>query len=225
MATSGTATFNLDFEELIEEAYERCGIETRTGFEMRTGRRSLNLMFMDWANRGLNLWTIEQRSLELVAGTAQYDLPADTVNILSAVVRTGSGTTQQDITLDRISQNEYLHVPDKLVQARPSQYFLQRTNTPVLFIYPAANATSMYTFQYYAIRRIQDVGAYGNTSDVVFRFIPALAAGLAYYLSLKKAPERTTMLKQLYEEEFMRAASEDRDTASVYLTPEISVGG
>lgn len=225
MATSGTATFNLEFEELIEEAYERCGIETRTGFEMRTGRRSLNLMFMDWANRGLNLWTIEQRSVTLVAGTAQYDLPDDTVNILSAVVRTGSGTAQQDITLDRISQNEYLHVPDKLTQGRPSQYFLQRTNTPVLFIYPAVDASQTYTFQYYAVRRIQDAGVYTNTADVVFRFIPALAAGLAYYLSLKKAPERTTMLKQLYEEEFSRAAMEDRDTASVYLTPEISMGG
>ena len=225
MATSGTATFNLEFEELIEEAYERCGIETRTGFEMRTGRRSLNLMFMDWANRGLNLWTIEQRSVTLVAGTAQYDLPDDTVNILSAVVRTGSGTAQQDITLDRISQNEYLHVPDKLTQGRPSQYFLQRTNTPVLFIYPAVDASQTYTFQYYAVRRIQDAGLYTNTADVVFRFIPALAAGLAYYLSLKKAPERTTMLKQLYEEEFSRAAMEDRDTASVYLTPEISMGG
>lgn len=224
MATSGTATFNLEFEELIEEAYERCGIETRTGFEMRTGRRSLNLMFMDWANRGLNLWTIEQRSVTLVAGTAQYDLPDDTVNILSAVVRTGSGTAQQDITLDRISQNEYLHVPDKLTQGRPSQYFLQRTNTPVLFIYPAVDASQTYTFQYYAVRRIQDAGVYTNTADVVFRFIPALAAGLAYYLSLKKAPERTTMLKQLYEEEFSRAAMEDRDTASVYLTPEISMG-
>ena len=224
MATSGTTTFNLDFEELIEEAYERCGIETRTGFEMRTGRRSLNLMFMDWANRGLNLWTIEQRSLALVAGTAQYDLPADTVNILSAVVRTGSGATQQDVTLDRISQNEYLHIPNKLTQARPSQFFLQRTSTPVLFIYPAADSTETYTFQYYAVRRIQDAGTYGGTADVIFRFIPALAAGLAYYLSLKKAPERTTLLKQLYEEEFMRAALEDRDTASVYLTPEISMG-
>jgi len=225
MTTSGTSTFNLEFDEIIEEAYERCGIETRTGFEMRTGRRSLNLMFLDWANRGLNLWTIEQRSVALVAGTAQYDLPADTVNILSAVVRTGSGTAQQDITLDRISQNEYLHVPDKLTQGRPSQYFLQRTSTPVLFIYPAVDSSQTYTFQYYAVRQIQEVGQYTNTADVVFRFIPAVAAGLAYYLSLKKAPERTTMLKQLYEEEFSRAAMEDRDTASVYLTPEISVGG
>jgi hypothetical protein len=225
MATSGTTTFNLDFDDIIEEAYERCGLESRTGYDMRTARRSLNLMFLEWANRGLNLWTIEQRSLALVAGTAQYDLPEDTVNILSAVVRTGSGSTQQDITLDRISQNEYLHTPDKLTQSRPSQYFLQRTSTPVLFIYPAADTSDSYTFQYYAVRRIQDVGDFTNTADAVFRFLPALVAGLAYHLALKKSPDRITVLKQLYEEEFLRAAMEDRDTASVYLTPEISVGG
>ena len=224
MSTSGTTSFNLEFDELIEEAYERCGLESRSGYDMRTARRSLNLMFMEWANRGLNLWTIEQRSLSLVAGTPSYDLPADTINILSAVVRTGSGSTQQDITLDRISQNEYLHVPDKLATSRPSQYYLQRTATPVLFVYPAPDAGTSYTFRYYTVRRIEDVGAFGNTADVVFRFVPALVAGLAYHLSLKKAPDRTMALKQLYEEEFQRAALEDRDTASFYLTPEISVG-
>jgi len=179
---------------------------------------------MEWANRGLNLWTIEQRSVTLVAGTNSYNLPQDTVNILSAVVRTGSGSTQQDITLDRISQNEYLHLPDKNTQARPAQYFLQRTTTPVLFVYPAPDASSTYTFQYYAVRRIEDVGAFTNTADVVFRFMPCLVAGLAYHIALKKAPDRIVVLKQLYEEEFARAAMEDRDTASVYLTPEISVG-
>jgi len=223
MATSGTTTFNLDFDDLIEEAYERCGLESRTGYDLRTARRSLNLMFLEWANRGLNLWTIEQRSLSLVAGTAQYNLPSDTVNILSAVIRTGSGATQQDITLDRISQNEYLHVPDKLSTSRPAQYYVQRTATPVLFIYPAPDASQAYTFQYYTVRRIEDVGGFTNTSDVVFRFLPALVAGLAYHLALKKAPDRVVILKQLYEEEFLRAAMEDRDTASVYLTPEISV--
>ena len=224
MATSGSTSFNLDFDDIIEEAYERCGLESRTGYDLRTARRSLNIMFLEWANRGLNLWTIEQRSLALVAGTAQYNLPDDTVNILSAVIRTGSGANQQDITLDRVSQNEYLHVPDKLSQSRPSQFYLQRTATPVLFIYPAPDATATYTFQYYTVRRIQDVGSLTNTSDVVFRFLPALVAGLSYHLALKKAPDRVVVLKQLYEEEFARAAMEDRDTASVYLTPEISIG-
>jgi len=223
MATSGTSTFNLEFDEIIEEAYERCGLESRTGYDMKTARRSLGLLFMEWANRGLNLWTIEQRSVAMVAGTNNYNLPTDTVNILSAVVRTGTGSAQQDITLDRISQNEYLHLPDKNTQARPSQYYLQRTTTPVLFVYPAPDA-STYTFQYYVVRRIEDVGAFTNNADVVFRFMPCLVAGLAYYIAVKKVPEKVPLLKQLYEEEFARAAMEDRDTASVYLTPEISVG-
>jgi len=223
MATSGTSTFNLEFDEIIEEAYERCGLESRTGYDMKTARRSLGLLLMEWANRGLNLWTIEQRSVAMVAGTNNYNLPTDTVNILSAVVRTGTGSAQQDITLDRISQNEYLHLPDKNTQARPSQYYLQRTTTPVLFVYPAPDA-STYTFQYYVVRRIEDVGAFTNNADVVFRFMPCLVAGLAYYIAVKKVPEKVPLLKQLYEEEFARAAMEDRDTASVYLTPEISVG-
>ena len=219
MATSGTATFDLEFDELIEEAYERCGLESRTGYDMKTARRSLNLLFAEWANRGLNLWTIEQDSLAMVPGQAQYNLPADTVNVLSAVIRTGSGQTQQDITIDRISQNEYLHLPNKLITARPAQYYVQRTATPVLFVYPAPDTTQAYTFQYYTMRRIQDAGAYTNTAEIVFRFLPCLVAGLAYYLALKKVPERVPLLKQIYEEEFARAAMEDRDTASVYLTP------
>lgn len=189
MATSGTSTFNLEFDEIIEEAYERCGLESRTGYDMKTARRSLGLLLMEWANRGLNLWTIEQRSVAMVAGTNNYNLPTDTVNILSAVVRTGTGSAQQDITLDRISQNEYLHLPDKNTQARPSQYYLQRTTTPVLFVYPAPDA-STYTFQYYVVRRIEDVGAFTNNADVVFRFMPCLVAGLAYYIAVKKVPEK-----------------------------------
>jgi hypothetical protein len=219
MATSGTATFDLEFDDLIEEAYERCGLESRTGYDMKTARRSLNLLFAEWANRGLNLWTIEQDSLAMIPGQAQYNLPADTVNVLSAVIRTGTGQTQQDITIDRISQNEYLHLPNKLVTARPAQYYVQRTATPVLFVYPAPDTTQTYTFQYYTMRRIQDAGAYTNTAEIVFRFLPCLVAGLSYYLALKKMPDRVPMLKQLYEEEFARAAMEDRDTASVFLTP------
>jgi hypothetical protein len=223
MATSNTTTFNLEFDDLIEEAYERCGIEDRDGYDMRTARRSLNLMFAEWANRGLNLWTIEQREITMVAGQPEYTMPSDTVNALSAVIRTNAGTQQQqDITIDRISQNEYLHLPDKLTTSRPAQYYVQRTVPTKLFVYPAPDNTQPYIFRYYAIRRIQDAGAYTNTADISFRFLPALAAGLAYHMSLKKAPERTMMLKQIYDEEFQRAAQEDRDIASVYLTPDFS---
>jgi hypothetical protein len=223
MATSGTTTFNLEFDDLISEAYERCGLEERDGYDMRTARRSLNLMFAEWANRGLNLWTIEQRQVTMVSGVAEYTLPDDTVNVLSAVIRTNSGqATQQDITIDRISQNEYLHLPDKKTTSRPAQYYVQRTVPTKLFVYPAPDNTQPYLFRYYAVRRIQDAGAYTNTADISFRFLQALAAGLAYHLSVKKAPERTVMLKQIYDEEFQRAAQEDRDIASVYLTPDFS---
>lgn len=223
MTTSGTATFNLEFDDLINEAYERCGLETREGFDMRTARVSLNLLFAEWANRGLNLWTIEQRSVTMVSGQAEYTLPSDTVNVLSAVIRTGSGQTQQDITIDRISQNEYLHLPDKNTMSRPSQFYVQRTISPKLFVYPAPDSSEPYIFRYYGVRRIEDTGGFTNTADIVFRFLPCLVAGLAYYLAMKKSPDRIAILKQIYDEEFIRAAQEDRDIASVYLTPDFSL--
>lgn len=219
MTTSGVATFNPDFVELIDEAYERCGIESRTGYDLRTARRSLDIMFADWASRGLNLWTIEQRSVAMVQGVPEYALPADTVNVLSAVIRTGAAETQQDVTIDRISRAEYLHVPNKNTQSRPAQYYVERSTAPLLYVYPAPDASQPYTFQYYAIRRIQDAGVASNTADVDFRFLPCLVAGLSYYLSLKKAPDRIELLKALYEEEFQRAAYADRDTSSVFLLP------
>ena len=223
MTTSGVATFNLEFDDLINEAYERCGLETREGFDMRTARVSLNLLFAEWANRGLNLWTIEQRSVTMVSGQAEYTLPSDTVNVLSAVIRTGSGQTQQDITIDRISQNEYLHLPDKNTMSRPSQFYVQRTISPKLFVYPAPDSSEPYIFRYYGVRRIEDTGGFTNTADIVFRFLPCLVAGLAYYLAMKKSPDRIVLLKQIYDEEFTRAAQEDRDIASVYLTPDFSL--
>jgi hypothetical protein len=220
MATSGTATFNLEFDDIIIEAYERCGLEGRDGYEMKTALRSINLMFADWANRGLNLWTIEQRQIALVAGQYEYQLPDDTVDALSAVIRTNAGTSnQQDITIDRIGYAEYLHVPNKNTQSRPAQYFVQRTVPAKLFLYPAPDNTTAYIFRYYAIRRIQDAGGFTNTADVSFRFLPALIAGAAYYLAIKKAPDRIGVLKQFYEEEFARAAAEDRERSSYFAVP------
>lgn len=220
MATSGTSDFNLEFDDIIVEAYERCGIEVRDGYDMKTAMRSINIMFAEWANRGLNLWTIEQRQVTLVAGTYQYSLPLDTVDALSAVIRTNAGqSTQQDITVDRIGYAEYLHVPNKNTQSRPAQWFLQRTTTPQLFLYPAPDATQTYIFRYYAVRRIQDAGTFTNTADVVFRFLPSLIAGLAYYLSVKKAPDRVQLLKAMYDEEFTRAANEDRENSGYFAVP------
>lgn len=219
MATSGVATFNPDFIEIIEEAYERCGIESRTGYDLRTAARTLDFMFAEWASRGLNLWTIEQRQVLLSTGTAVYDLPLDTVNIVSAVIRTGTDQQQQDVIIDRISRAEYLHVPNKNTQSRPAQYYVERSAVPKLYLYPAPDGAQSYIFRYYAIRRIQNAGDPTNTADVDFRFLPCLVAGLAYHLALKRAPDRIQLLKTLYEEEFQRAAYADRDTASVFLLP------
>lgn len=221
MTTSGTTTFDLNIDDLVEEAFERCGMRMTSGYQLNSARRSLNLVFLDWANRGLNLWTIEQKTYALTQGTADITLDPDTVNVLSAVIRDTSQGQQTDITIDRISREEYLNVPDKTTQARPAQFYVQRANTFKVFFYPAADQA--YTFVYYRIRRIQDAGDYTNTADVNFRFLPCLASGLAYYLALKFAPERVPALKMMYEEDFQRAALEDRDTASVSFVPDLGV--
>jgi hypothetical protein len=219
MATSGTTSFNLDIDDLVEEAFERCGMQMTNGKQLSTARRSLNLMFLEWANRGLNLWTIELATYNLVQGDTEISLPTNTVNVLSAVIRLTNQTPATDIIIERISREQYLDVPDKTTQAQPAQYYVQRTNIPKVFLYPTPNRT--YQLRYYYIRRIEDAGSYTNTTDVNFRFLPCLAAGLSYYLSLKYAPERTQGLKAIYEEEFARAAAEDRDIASTYFVPDL----
>ena len=218
MTTSGTTIFDLSIDDAIEEAFERCGIVVSSGYQLKSARRSLNLLFLDWANRGLNLWTTEQKTFALTQGDAAITLDSDTVNVLSAVIRDTSSGTQQDITIDRISREEYLNIPDKTTQARPAQFYVERANTFKVYLYPASNTT--YTFVYYRIRRIEDAGSYTNTADVNFRFLPCLVSGLAYFLSLKFSPERTIALKTMYEEDFTRAALEDRDTASVSFVPD-----
>jgi len=221
MATSGTTDFNLSIDDLVEEAFERCGMRPQSGYQLNTARRSLNLLFLDWANRGLNLWTIEQATYSLVQGDNEISLPTDTVNVLEAIIRQNSQGTNTDVYIERISREVWLNVPDKTSQARPAQFYVQRTNVPKVFFYPAADQN--YTFVYYRIRRIQDAGDYTNTTDVNFRFLPCLASGLAYYLSLKFAPDRVQALKAMYEEDFQRAALEDRDTASVQFVPDLGV--
>lgn len=219
MTTSGTTSFNLDIDDLVEEAFERCGMQMTNGKQLSTARRSMNLMFLEWANRGLNLWTIELATYNLVQGNTEISLPTSTVNVLSAVIRLTNQTPATDIIIERISREQYLDIPDKTTQAQPAQYYVQRTNIPKVFLYPTPNQP--YQLRYYYIRRIEDAGDYTNTADVNFRFLPCLAAGLSYYLSLKYAPERTQGLKAIYEEEFARAAAEDRDIASTYFVPDL----
>ena len=222
MATSGTTAFDLNVDELIEEAFERCGLELRTGYDLETARRSLNLMFADWSNRGLNLWVIEERTESLTEGTASYDLDVDLVNVLSAVIRTTSGSTTTDYQVNRISRSDYHYLPDKTIKARPTQFYVERSITPKLYLYPAPeNSTDV--FRYYALTRIQDAGVFTNTLEITFQFLPAMVAGLAYYIAMKRAPERIQLLKQVYDEEWQRASLENLDTVSSRFLPSRTV--
>jgi hypothetical protein len=224
MATSGTASFNLDLTELVEEAFERAGSEMRTGYDLKTARRSLNLLFADWSNRGINLWTIEQGSQVLTPGTATYTLPADTVDLLEHVIRTGAGvaSTQADLTITRISVSTYATIPNKLQQARPIQIYIDRlTAAPTVTVWPTPDASQTYTLVYWRLRRTQDAGGGVNTMDVPFRFLPAMVAGLAYYLALKVpgGAERLQILKAQYDEAWELASAEDRDKSAIRLVP------
>jgi len=223
MATSGVSNFNLDLTEIVEEAFERVGSEMRTGYDLRTARRSMNLMFADWANRGLNMFTYEQGSIPLVPGTATYNLPEDTVDLLEHVIRTGAGSasTQADLTITRISVSTYATIPNKLQQARPIQVWIERLNTPRFTVWPVPDNTQTYTFVYWRLRRIQNAGEGVNTMDMPFRFLPCMVAGLAYYLALKVpgGTERLQVLKQQYDEAWQLASEEDREKAAVRFVP------
>jgi hypothetical protein len=223
MATSGVANFNLDLAEIVEEAFERCGGELRTGYDLRTARRSLNLLFADWANRGVNMWTFEQGTQVLTPGTATYNLPADTVDLLEHVIRTGAGNvaTQADLTITRISVSTYATIPNKLQQGRPIQIWIERLETPRFTVWPVPDNSQTYSLVYWRLRRIQNAGDGTNTMDVPFRFIPCMVAGLAYYLSMKlpEGLERMAVLKQQYEEAWVLAAEEDREKAAVRFVP------
>ena len=216
MATSGSRDFNMDVGEIIEEAYERCGLEVRTGYDARTARRSLNLMFADWANRGLNLWTVKQATITLTLGQAQETLGTDVVDILEVILRR-DGT---DYEIDRISRGEYATLPNKTTQGRPSQYYFDRQIAPVINLW-AVPENSTDQIVYYYVQRIEDADTLVNTTDMPFRFYPCMVAGLAYYIGMKRAPERLQYLKAVYEEEFQRAADEDEGRTPLKLQPSI----
>lgn len=216
MATSSSKNFELDVADYVEEAFERCGLEARTGYDLKTAKRSLNLMLADWANRGLNQWTIQQRTISLVKSDGEYSLDTDVIDILAVVIRR-DGT---DFSISRVSRDEFLSIPTKTTEGRPTQFFLDRQITPNLKLWPLPeNDTDVLIFD--CLTRINDADTAKNTMEVPFRFYPCLAAGLAYYISLKRAPERVQMLKAVYEEEFRRAIDEDRDRASFQISPSL----
>ena len=300
MTTSGTTAFNPDLTEIIEEAFERAGSELRSGYDMRTARRSLNILFADWANRGLNMWTIDQGSFALTQGQNTYALPTDTVDLIEHVIRTNANSTanQADLTITRISISTYATLPNKLTQARPIQIMVQRnsgqtadttitlngavtatdttitlssviglaaagfikvdseiiyygyivgnvltacsrgqanttaathltatavyvSNPPAISVWPTPDGSQTYTFVYWRLKRNQDAGGGVNDMAVPFRFIPCIAAGLAYYLAMKlpNGMERLQVLKAQYDEAWEMASTEDRETASQRFVP------
>lgn len=239
MTTSGTASFNLDLNNIVEEAFERCGKELRTGYDLRTARRSLNLLTVEWANRGVNLWTIEQGSIALNENQSVYPLPVDTIDLLEHVTRTGTGQNQQDLTITRISVSTYATIPNKNATGRPIQVWVDRqsgatyppggrpagTNTttgvdhPQIYVWPAPDQSNYYTFVYWRLRRIQDAGNGVQTQDIPFRFLNCMIAGLAYYLAQKISPEMIPALKMQYDEQWKYATEEDRDKSAVRFVP------
>ena len=218
MATSNSTDFEPNVAEFIEEAYERCGLELRTGYDLKSARRSINLMLAEWANRGLNQWTISEATQTVTEGTREYTLDSSVIDILDVVLRRTEGSTTTDTQMSRVSRSEYINIPTKGTKARPNQYFLDKQNTPVLKIWPAPeNSTDILVFN--KMVRMDDADKATNTMDLPFRFYPCFVAGLAYYLSMKKNPQLTPQLKSIYEEEFRRAADEDEDRASFRITP------
>ena len=220
MATSGSSNFEPDVAEYIEEAFERCGLEYRTGYDGVTARRSLNLLFADWANRGLNQWTVTNSTTTLSKSDQFLDLTSTTIDVLDVILRRTENSETTDIQMNQISRSAYWNIPNKDTEARPSQWFLDKQITPRLYIWPAAeNSTDQVIIN--RLVRIEDADAGVNTADVPFRFFPCLSAGLAYYIALKRAPDRVQLLKTLYEEEFSRAAEQDESRASLMIAPNL----
>ena len=226
MTTSGTTAFNMDFTEIAEEAWERAGRELRSGYDLRTARRSMNLMTIEWQNRGINMWTIDSGTINLVKGTSQYVLPADTIDLMEHQIRTNSGnsSTQSDLTISRISVSTYASIPNKLSEGRPIQLYVERLrDAPKVNVWPVPDNNN-YVLYYWRMRRIEDAGSGVQTADMNFRFFPCLVAGLAYHISMKvpELVDRVPMLKAVYDEQFEMAAGEDREKTAARFVPRIA---
>ena len=225
MAVSSSKDFELDVADYVEEAFERCGLELRTGYDLKTATRSLNLLLAEWSNRGLNQWTVAQKTIPMVADTTIYDVdstnPTATIDVLDVFIRETIGGTATDVPLSRMSRAEYSHVATKSTVGKPNQFYVNKLLSPTITVWPAPDKSSTYTVYVNALIRMDDADAGANTMQVPFRFYPCLAAGLAYYIALKKAPDRVEMLKALYEEEFTRALSQDEERASFRVSPDL----
>jgi hypothetical protein len=225
MALSGSKNFELDVADYVEEAFERCGLELRTGYDLKSANRSLNLMLAEWANRGLNQWTVKEKTVAMVQGTSTYNIDSTNatapIDVLDVYIRETQGSETTDLPMTRLSRAEYSHITTKSSTGKPNQFLVDKQTTPTLTVWPVPDKTSTYTVYMNVLTRMDDADAGANTMDMPFRFYPCLAAGLAYYISLKRAPDRTSMLKSLYEEEFQRALSTDEDRASFRVSPSL----
>lgn len=212
-----------DLKEIFEEAYERAGLEMRSGYDLKTARRSLNLLTLEWQNRGLNLWTIEPGTISLTSGTGTYTLPSDTIDIIEMALRTGSGTDQIDTNIERVSVSTYSQQTNKNTTGRPVQAFVRRLATETtVTLWPVPDTSDSYTLSYYRLRGIESISSgIAGTADVPPRFVPCLVSGLAYYIAMKRpeVADRVGALKQEYEFQFELAAGEDRETASIRFIP------
>ncbi len=228
MASSGTTAFDLNIDEVIDEAYERCGLSTQSGYDLKRARRNLNLLFSEWGNRGVHLWKVALNEVALVNGQPNYTTPASVSDVLEAFVSStnaaGNNVNTQDVSLTKIDRSAYAALPNKYATGQPSQYYVDRQITPIIYLYQAPNLSTYTTLKYYSINRIEDAGAYGNTPDTPFRFLPCMVSGLAYYISFMKAAEKTQMLKLAYEDEMKRALDEDGSRTSLYIAPQTYFG-
>ena len=228
MASSGTTAFDLNIDEVIDEAYERCGLSTQSGYDLKRARRNLNLLFSEWGNRGIHLWKVALNEIALVNGQPNYTTPAAVSDVLEAFVSStnaaGNNVNTQDVSLTKIDRSAYAALPNKYAVGQPSQYYVDRHITPIIYLYQAPNLSTYTTLKYYSINRIEDAGAYGNTPDTPFRFLPCMVSGLAYYISFMKAAEKTQMLKLAYEDEMKRALDEDGSRTSLYIAPQTYFG-
>ena len=228
MATSGTTSFDLSIDEIIDEAYNRIGMRPNSGNDMRRARRNLNLLFAEWGNRGIHMWKVDLDEVALVAGQAEYTVASDVSDVLEAFISTTASASDnastQDVSITKIDRSAYAALPNKLSQGQPSQYYVDRLTTPKIYLYQAPDASTYTTLKYYVIKRIEDAGAYTNEADVVYRFLPCMVAGLAYYLSMQYDVQRTQMLKLVYEDEMKRALDQDGGRTSLYISPQTYFG-
>jgi hypothetical protein len=221
VATSGTATFRLNVEDIITEAYERCGInaESRTGYQAVSARRSMNILFSEWANRGINYWTVQNNTLALVKDqTTPYTLPVGTIDLIDAVIRDASTGSNIDTVLNRISIADFNQLPDKTSSGKPSQYMIDKQYTPNIYVWQIPD-TNDYSIVYWSINQLEDITASNEDADVPYRWSDCICAGLASKLSLKFAPDRFQVLDQVYERSFEFAASTDNDGVTMRVRP------